>query len=425
MKLLHLLLAEIAYRKSNFLLGSLSIAVALGTIVGGTGMLRTYDWRTEQLVEAKEAATRKEMARMEDDYRKIMKRMGYNVMVLPKEQDFNELRQQGYGTATMPYEYAEKLAKGGLATLNHLLPVLQRKFVWPEHNLTVLLCGTDGQMALPGRGGRAPIQAPIPAGRVALGNALAQRLNVVAGEEITLMGNKYIVERVDSARGSLEDMAVWADLKQVQEWLKEPGSISGILALECVCHADSLGEIVAEVHKTLPDVQVYEFTSKVQGRAEARERAAEASRLAIAAEQAQRLKLREERVRLVTTISVLATGGAVLWILFLTYGNARDRRSEIGMLRALGMQQQKIMALLLGKALLMGVVGGLLGVVVGSLYASQNAEADLKWGQLWQLAGGWRLPFYLTAGPVMAALATWWPAFKAVRSDPAEVLGRE
>lgn len=426
MTLWRLLTGEIAHRRLSFALGCLSVAIAVGAVVGSLAMLRGHDLRTERLVEEKEARTREEMARLEDDYRIIMKRMGYNVMILPAGQDLGELHAQGYPSQTMPEGYAERLAASGFDSLNHLLPVLQRRAVWPETGENILLCGVRGQMALPGRKGeRAPIQAPIPPGRVALGHMLAARVDATAGESVVLMGERFIVERVEPSRGTVDDMAVWADLAKVQRWLNEPGRISGILALECVCHADSLGQIVEQVTGLLPDTQVFEFGSIVRGRAEARQRAAAAARLAIEDEKAQRLRLRAERVRLATGTMAAAVAGAALWVMVLAYGNARDRRSEIGMLRAVGLREGQILTLLLGKALLMGACGGVIGLAVGWVCGARAADVALLSRTAWALAGGWQLAAIWLLGPLLAGAAAFVPALLAARSDPADVLGRE
>lgn len=417
---------EIGHRKTTFVLGCVSAAVAVGAVTVSTALLRGHDLRTERLIELKEARTREEMARMEDDYRVIMKRMGYNVMILHKDQDVTELYAAGYPSVTMPEEHAEKLAAAGLQTLNHLLPVLQRRVEWPETGEKILLSGVRGQMALPGRkGNRSPIMAPVPEGSVALGHTIAARADVTAGEKVTLMGETFRVERVEAVRGTADDMAVWVALKKAQAWLGESDRINGILALECVCHAGSLGQIVSQVTGILPDTQVFEFSSKVQGRAEARKRAAETRKTALQAELEQRLRLRGERRRLTAAVRPLAVAGAGLWMLLLAYGNARDRRGEIGMLRAIGVRENQILAMFLGKAVLMGTAGGVVGIAAGLAagLAAAGAGAGMR-GVLWLAGGAAILPVFLM-GPLLGCLATLWPAIRAARRDPAEVLGEE
>jgi len=426
MNLWRVMVGEIGYRKLSFALGCVSVAVAVGAIAVSTALLRGHDLRTEKLIEMKEAKTRAEMAKMEDDYRVIMKRMGYNVMILHQKQDVAELHASGYPSVTMPEADAERLAAAGLPTLNHLLPVLQKRMDWPETGEKILLTGVRGQMPLPGgKGARAPIMAPVPAGSVALGHVIAARVDVTAGEKVTLMGEVFNVERVEAVRGTADDMAVWVGLEKAQEWLDEPGRINGILALECVCHAEALGQIVEQVTGVLPDAQVFEFTSKVQGRAEARKRAAETRKTALQAELKQRLDLRGERERLMAAVQPLAVAGGGLWMLLLAYGNTRDRRSEIGMLRAIGVREKQVLALFLGKAALMGTIGSMVGIAAGLWAGCLASGVALAWREIWWLAGGRALLPVFLMGPLLGCLATLWPAIRAARQDPADVLGEE
>ncbi len=421
MTLWRLVVGEIGHRRLNFLLGCVSVALAAGGVVGSAGLLRGHDLRTDRLVEEKEARTRQEMARMEDDYRRIMRRMGYNVLVIHRDQDIGELHTLGHPTVAMPEGHAHLLAGARLTTLNHLLPILQHRMVWPEIGREVVLTGVRGQVMTEGR---SPIMPPVPQGHLVLGEVLAESLGARAGSTVALMGEEFRVDRVHAARGSADDMGVWVPLDKAQQWLDQPGRINGILALECVCEPDSLGRITAEVAGVLPEVRVLEFSSMVRSRAEARQRAAETHRKAVAAERVHRTSLRRERERLAGVLVPLGVGVAGLWVGLLAYGNARDRRGEIGILRAIGVGGGLILRAFLLKAALMGLLGGLAGLAGG---------AGLAWAALGEgLAGQWgrvldptALVVAVALGPVLACGAAWLPAMSAAQQDPAAVLREE
>ena len=183
MRLSRILTAEIMFRRVSFCIGCVSVGLAVAAAAGSVALLRGHDLRTERVVELKEAQTRADMAKMEDDYRRIMKRMGYNLMILNKAQDAGKLLEQGYPETTIPESDAERLAAAGLDSLNHLLPVLQKRVTWPETGESILLTGIRGQMHLAGpRSSRSPIMAPVPDGRVALGRALSRKVNVAAAK---------------------------------------------------------------------------------------------------------------------------------------------------------------------------------------------------------------------------------------------------
>jgi len=419
---------ELRGRAGSFLLATASVAVAAAVYTGGVTLLRIHDRRTEQRLAEKEAQTREAMAHLENDTRTIMKAMGYNVMILHRDQDLAELRRVGHPTTFLPDDYADRLAHAGIETLNHLLPVLQQWVIWPETGERILLTGVRGQVPITGaqsRGDRSPIMAPIPPRSVALGRLVAERVRAAAGETVVLMGDSFHVERVERSRGTSDDLAVWVALDKAQQWLGQPGRINAILALECVCHSESLGQISAEIGRILPDVQVFEFSSMAKGRAEVRQRAAEAARAAIAAEKAQRFRLRAERERLFAWAVPLTSVWAALWVLILSFSNVRARRSEIGLLRAFGLQWARVLLFFLAKAAWIGLLGGLLGAVAGLGAAMPAAGEGWSWLLIRSVTDPGRVLLAVLAGALLSVAAGLGPALVAARQDPADILAEE
>jgi ABC-type lipoprotein release transport system permease subunit len=170
---------------------------------------------------------------------------------------------------------------------------------------------------------------------------------------------------------------------------------------------------------------VLEFGSKVVARAEARIRAEEEHERAIAAETAHRDELRSQREALAAILIPLTLAGAAAWIFFLTLGNARERRSEVAILRAIGVDESGILSVFLLKAAILGaagaVVGCLLGLAIGAV-----------WGgvPIWSPEFLGLIRFRMVAAvvilaPVLSGLAAYLPASRAARMDPAVVLMRE
>jgi putative ABC transport system permease protein len=95
-----------------------------------------------------------------------------------------------------------------------------------------------------------------------------------------------------------------------------------------------------------------------------------------------------------------------------------ERRSEIGLRRALGATKGNIRTQFLLEAILLALVGGavgiLLGVVSTAIYASTKhwgvVIPPLAWG------GG------IGASVVIGAVAGLWPALRAARMSPTEAL---
>jgi len=425
MKLHRLVLREILHRRLSFALGVASASVAVACLVAALAVLQKHDARTEQIVAAKEVETQQQMAKLEDDYRKLMLKMGFNVLILPKDQNLSDLYADDFASKYMPEEYATRLARSRVVTINHILPSLQQKVKWPEHERTVLLMGVRGEVYLQSAQQK-PLLEPVAPGTMILGHELARNLGLDAGSKTKLLGREFTIAKVNTERGNKDDITVWINLAEAQELLGKPGLINGILALDCTCDAlDRLGRIRPEIARILPDTQVIEYASQALTRAEARQRAATEAQASIQREKENRGKLRGEREALASVLVPVVMAGSAIWIGLLALANVRDRRGEIGILRALGLRSRQILLIFLGKAILIGLGGAGLGYIAGRAI-----------GVLWREAPGAAplhiafvdprlLLLVLVAAPLLAALASWLPAISAAQQDPAVVLREE
>ena len=422
MSLFRLVFREILHRKFSFLLGVISVSVTVTSLVGALTLLQKHDARTVQIIAAKEAGTKQQMARLEDDYRKLMLKLGFNVLILPKDQNLGDLYADDFASKYMPEEYAARLAKSRVATINHVLPSLQQKVKWPEYDRTILLMGVRGEVYVQSAQQK-PLLDAVKPGTMILGGELADNLSLKVGDKARLMNREFTVARVNPPRGNKDDITVWISLAEAQDMLDKRGLINGILALDCTCDTvDRLGRIRPEIGRILPDTQVIEYASQSLTRAEARQRGADEAQAGIQREKDGRDKLRAEREALAAVLVpglMLASG---IWIGLLALANVRDRRGEIGILCALGMSGRKILLIFLSKAMITGLAGACLGCLAGRGI-----------GLLWRdMPGAVPIPMaffdlklflpVLLAAPLLAALASWLPAITAAQQDPAAVL---
>lgn len=421
MNVVRLALREVMHRRLSALLGALGVALASACLVGAASFLRAHDRRTDAIVAAKESQTAQEMRKLDDDYRKITKNLGFNVLILPRDQSLADLYADDFAAKLMPESHAAKLANSGVITVQHILPSLQQKITWPEAKRTILLFGTRGEVPVGGGDEKSPIQPPVKPGQIVLGFELHQSLGVKPGDGVTLLGEKFTVSKAHEQRGTKDDITAWIDLATAQRLLGKEGWINGILALECKCAWADLPKVREEITRILPDTQVIEFRTNALARAEARNRAERAGVEAVEAEKQHRAALRRERESQAAVVVPLAIAVAAAWVAGLAFVNVRDRRDEIGILRAIGVGGAKVQALFLLRAVCVGLVGAAVGVPLG-LAAPALIEGASPLSQAWSPAELLTAGVTLLVAPLLAAAAAYVPTQIAAGQDPAVIL---
>lgn len=455
MNVWQLVIKEIRYRKLSFALGIASILAAIGCLVGAMTLLKAHDQYSQQILKRKQIQTEQQMAKLKDDMRKATLKLGLNVVILPKDQDRGDWYANDYGSKYMPAEYADKLANSGIVTIRHLLPVLQQRVKWPEKKRTIILVGTRGEVPNLHKSARKPLVQPVPEGKVVLGYELHQSLGLNVGDKVKFMGEEFSIHKCHAERGDKDDITAWIHLGQAQQLLDKRGQINAIIALECICMGRDLSKMRSDIASVLPDTQIFEIgKTKVLARFEARTKAAQAAKAALEQENKLGLHLKEERELFASILVVIVMAACGIWIGFLALTNVRQRRSEIGILRALGFRTGRILCLFLSRAVVMGLAGGILGFIVGFFVGrnmgfipplrqgsgfiaeqiSVDVATDLPPLLLSQESVGSAsqvsfdpalLILALVLAIFLSAVASWIPAVIAAKRDPAEILREE
>jgi ABC-type lipoprotein release transport system permease subunit len=423
MSILRLVLREIGYRRINFLLGLLVVAVAVLSVAGTMAIIRAFDRHTEILVAEHAASTETEMKALEDSIRKSMKGLGFNIYIFPKDQDLSEVYSEGYASKTMPEEYVTTLADSKIVTVNHLLPTLTRKLTWPEQQRTVILIGIRGEVPLSHRSLKSPLVDPVQPGELVLGYELHNSLGIGEGQAITFMGREFKASKLHAARGSTDDISIWMNLGECQKMLKLEGQINAIQALECNCATvDRLGEIRSELMAILPETKIIETESTALARAEARNKAKEVAQTQIASIKADRALQRQTREQLAAVLLPIGTAASMAIVALLTFVNVRERIGEIGILRAMGVHAGALLMAFIIRAFVVGLGGAIIAVVVGFGLAGAFRDRLLHGFAANSLLPPRDLLLLLHVAPILACLAAWLPSLLAAQRDPADIL---
>ena len=426
MTLWHLVVREILHHKLTFFVGILSVVVAVGVFTAELTILEAHDLQTRYILAEKEKQIEEEMLRMEDDYRKIMKELGFNVLILPEGQRLDNFYAEGYASLFMPEEHVKRLSESKIMTIRHLLPSLEQKIRWPEQaNRTIILIGTRGEVPLLHRDPKEPMLVAVPPGEIVLGYELWNSLGVKSGDTVPLMGRDFQVSNCHPQRGNKDDITAWIDLSQAQEMLGKKGWINAILALKCHCVGADLNSLRKDIARILPETQVIEFENKVITREKARDRAKATADSTLAAERRYRATLRHEQEMFASWIIPIVIIGSTALIGALAFNNVRERRPEIGILRALGFRSRQILTVFLVKAFLLGLFGALAGYAAGFVVGVVASGLPDGSGGVSGFFNPMMLIITIATAPLLSSFASWVPALIAARQDPAHILGEE
>ena len=265
MKIRTLVWQEITHRRGNFLLGLLAVAAAAALSVGLVTLLESCRLRNHEQLTAQRVAMQAQVKRfqaeqsaridafrqenadrvwaLDNEIRKITKNMGFNLLIVPADQNLADFYAADFAEKTMPEEYVTRLSQSrDLVTIAHLRPALVRKIDWPEQKRQLLLMGVSGVVPLASQGEKKPLSDPVPSGTAEIGGALARELSLKPNSEVTIRGQKFRVGKVHPPQGNKDDITVWIDLATAQKMLGLPGRINLMQALECNC-TRSIGSV--------------------------------------------------------------------------------------------------------------------------------------------------------------------------------------
>jgi flagellar motility protein MotE (MotC chaperone) len=450
-----ILLAEIGYRKLNFALSLLAVTIAAAMVVAGPMLVEGYSQATRaelDILESRvqesaarlaqaEAEAAAELKRLEDETRKVMLTLGFNLILVHRDEDIVQFLGTKIPTVDMPQEWVEKLAADKqLTVVTHLVATLWGKAKFAGREVPIV--GYLPETPQAHMHHRKPMGYVIEPGTVFLGHRLGEGWKVddtIALEharEGHFERRQFRIAKILEELGTQEHATIAMHLTDAQALLGKPGKINAILALECRCPADVLPTIRRQLGKVLPEAQVLRDTSKAEARARQRQLVAEKHQQIVARhkemldERQQSLaetKKRRERIlgfmaTLAEVVGPLAVLAAAIWVGLLALANVRERRAEVGVLRAIGKPSSMIVALFLGKAALLGLLGAALGMGIGFALAYGLGLQALEVGAEHLRLNPIMILVVLFGSPVLSALASYLPTLVALLQDPAVVL---
>jgi len=228
-----------------------------------------------------------------------------------------------------------------------------------------------------------------------VGSVIAQKLNLKEGNTIKLEGQDFNVARIIPETGTIDDSRIYAHLHTTQTLLGTGSQVSAIEIMGC-CSAISDG-LLGKLRNILPDTRITTINQIVS----------------------TQIKTNQlmSKITLVFLVIIVLVGaitiGNYMW------ANVEERRREIGILITVGTRRSIIYRMFLTKAVILGLLGGIIGYVLGT------GSAMILGPQL----AGLRIPpvpIYLLlsiiVAVVIALMGSILPVRRASRFDPAVIM---
>ena len=406
MRKLDIIVKELSERKSQLVTSFIAITLGITVIVG----IRTVTFFSEKAV-----------ARELDN-------LGANILILPKSATVSDYYSADFADADLPESYVDAITGSGLQGVDNLSPKLTVPVVLKDHKfiLTGILpksefkskpswqmsgdifskptgCGavtvpgmkTKDDSSLDKAAVRKEVISDLGPAEVLLGFDAAQSLSLRSGGTVSIKGETFTVRKVLPQTGTVDDARIFAHLHKVQTMFGKGSVLSAIEIVGC-CKEISKG-LIAGLNKALPDARVVTISQ-------------------IASTQLKTNNMMSQFSLVFLVIIVLVGGVSIANYMF---ANVQERRKEIGTLIAIGMSPRQVLSIFYGKALILGIVGGLIGYVFGSALAIWLGPriAHIPVMPLPSLLG-----WALLISVLLSLLATAIPARNAAGLDPAATL---
>ncbi len=341
---------EFKQHKSQLISGLLAITLGIAVIVG----IRSISVVSEKAVAVN------------------LDNLGANILVLPQASNVDNYYAADIDAPTMPEEYVDRIVSSNLEGVDNLSPKLTRRIkvgtenvvltgIMPKNEITSKpMWQQSGLLGNDLKASCAPTNAvnqsngyedeklkrkvidSLGADEYLLGSTIARKLKLADGGSVVILGEKFKVSRVLNETGTVDDDRIFIHLRKAQELLKIPNQVSAIEIMGC-CNAISDG-LLSKLRNVLPDTRITTIGQ-------------------IVATQIQTNKMMN-KVSLIFLIIIIFVGGISIGNFM--WANINERRKEIGMLRMIGFNKATIYRMILAKAFVLGIIGGLIGYILGT-----------------------------------------------------------
>lgn len=395
MRLTELTIKELWHRKSQLLSGLLAITLGISVIVG----IRSISVVSEKAVAVN------------------LDNLGANILILPQAASVDNYYAADIDAPTFPENYIEKIVTSTLPGIDNLSPKLTRRVkigdetivltgilpkseiaskpIWQSNGLKAEQIIASCAPTAPKKYADAKLQRKgidtLSNYDCFIGYSIAQKLKLSEGNTLTLENKTFKIKKVLPETGTIDDDRVFANLHEVQALLGTGEQISAIEIMGC-CSEISDG-LLGKMRNILPDTRITTIGQIVS----------------------TQIKTNQlmNKLSLVFLIIILFVGGISIGNYI--WANVNERRKEIGILRMIGYHKKHVYNILITKALIMGLAGGIAGYIIGTIAAMWLGPqfAGIKVTPLYIL-----LPASIAISIIISVTGSVIPAYLAGKIEP-------
>jgi ABC-type antimicrobial peptide transport system permease subunit len=236
--------------------------------------------------------------------------------------------------------------------------------------------------------------------QIMIGRAMAESLRKDVGDTIELSGMRYSVVGIYESSVGWEELGGVVTLRDGQTFTGKPRK-STMVAVKLFDPAQAV-PMVEKINREFPGIHAA-LTSDF-------------------ANQMPDMRNSNSMIGAISVVAILVGGVGVLNTMLMS---VFERTREIGVLRALGWGRRRILGLILREALMLGLLGGLIGIVIalGLVFLLQSIPMiGLAVNAVWNTEIFVRA---LTVALLLGVVGGLYPAFRATRLMPIEALRYE
>jgi len=236
------------------------------------------------------------------------------------------------------------------------------------------------------------LEAP---GEALVGATAAELLGFNVGDKIALNGREVTVAGILEETGSIEDYQVFLPLETVQEIFNKEGLVSSI-DVRALCSACPTSDIAGSINGNIPGVRAVAVTQIAE----------------------TEMGMMEKLSKFLLALAGITLAVGCFGVVNTMLTSVHERIKDIGIMRAVGASRNQIIKIFLYEAIIIGVAGGFLGYIAGTLLAYIIGPLIFG-GVAVTYVPQYFLPS-LALATFIAVIATVYPAFRASKIKVAD-----